>query len=45
MEQQGKSPEELRAQWDDRGYWASIQAMVGPIDELIEAFNAMVEGG
>jgi len=45
VEQQGKSPEELRAQWDDRGYWASIQAMVGPIDELIEAFNAMVEGG
>jgi cysteine synthase len=39
VEQQGKETEELTAQWYDPDYWTSIQAMVDPIDELIEAFN------
>jgi hypothetical protein len=39
VEQQGKSVEELDAQWDDPGYWTRIQGQVGEIDRLIEAFN------
>ena len=42
VEQQGKTFEEIQAQWYDDGYWTSIQEMVGPIDELIDAFNARV---
>ena len=42
VEQQGKQVEELDAQWDDPDYWTSIQALVGPLDELIEAFNQRV---
>jgi cysteine synthase len=44
VEQQGKSYAEIQAQWYDDDYWTSIQAMVDPIDELIEAFNARVSG-
>jgi cysteine synthase len=40
VEQQGKTYEEIQAQWYDPDYWTRIQAMVDPIDELIEAFNA-----
>ena len=43
VEQQGKTFEEIQAQWYDDEYWTSIQAMVDPIDELIEAFNERVE--
>jgi hypothetical protein len=39
VEQQGKTASELEAQWYDRSYWTGIQALVDPIDELIEAFN------
>ena len=39
VEQQGKTYEEIQAQWYDPDYWTSIQAMVEPIDQLIEAFN------
>jgi cysteine synthase len=42
VEQQGKTFEEIQAQWYDEGYWTSIQAMVDPIDKLIDAFNAGV---
>ncbi|MDJ0791611.1 MAG: pyridoxal-phosphate dependent enzyme [Acidimicrobiia bacterium] len=43
VEQQGKTYEEIQAQWYDPGYWTSIQSMAQPIDELIEAFNARVD--
>ena len=39
VEQQGKTVEELDAQWDDPGYWTRIQELVDPIDELIGRFN------
>ena len=42
VEQQGKSYEEIMAQWYDPGYWTSIQAQVPAIDALIEAFNERV---
>lgn len=40
VEQQGKTTEELDAQWHDRDHWTSIAAMAGPIDRLIDDFNA-----
>ena len=42
VEQQGKTYEEIQAQWYDPDYWTSIQAMVDPIDDLIGAFNKRV---
>ncbi|MDJ0925821.1 MAG: pyridoxal-phosphate dependent enzyme [Acidimicrobiia bacterium] len=42
VEQQGKTYEEIQAQWYDEDYWTSIQAMADPIDELIVAFNDRV---
>jgi cysteine synthase len=42
VEQQGKTYEEIQAQWYDEDYWTSIQAMADPIDELIDAFNERV---
>ena len=42
VEQQGKTYEEIQAQWYDADYWTGIQAMVDPIDNLIDAFNARV---
>jgi cysteine synthase len=42
VEQQGKSYEEIQAQWYDHDYWTGIQALADPIDELIEAFNERV---
>ncbi len=42
VEQQGKTYEEIQAQWYDSDYWTSIQAMVDPIDELIGVFNEKV---
>ena len=44
VEQQGKTYAEIQAQWYDPDYWTAIQAMADPIDEMIEAFNAMVDG-
>lgn len=41
VEQQGRTFEELNAQWDE-SYWTSIQGMSGQIDELITEFNARV---
>jgi cysteine synthase len=45
VEQQGKTVEELDAQWHDPDYWTAIQALADPIDELITAFNARVAAG
>ena len=39
VEQQGKSVDELNAQWYDRDYWTSVQNSASRIDELIDAFN------
>ena len=44
VEQQGKAAIELDAQWHDPDYWTRIQAMVEPIDELIDRFNRRVAG-
>lgn len=41
VEQQGKTSEELNAQWYDRDYWKSIHRMADVIDAKIEAFNRM----
>ncbi len=39
IEQQGKTVEELDAQWYDDNYWSSKFALVDEWDERIEAFN------
>jgi cysteine synthase len=39
VEQQGKTYEEIQAQWYDDDYWSGIQESVDAIDERIEAFN------
>ena len=39
VEQQGKTYEEIQAQWYDRDYWSSIQSQADEIDALIEEFN------
>ncbi len=39
VEQQGKSFEEIQAQWYDRDYWDSIPGCMEKIDELIGDFN------
>jgi len=41
VEQQGKTAAELDAQWYDPEYWTRIQAMAGPVDELITEFNTL----
>ncbi len=40
VEQQGKTYDEIQAQWYDENYWADIPKQVEEIDGLIEAFNA-----
>jgi cysteine synthase A len=42
VEQQGKSYEEIMAQWYDRDYWTGVQSQVAEIDSLIEEYNAQV---
>jgi len=39
IEQQGKTYEEIQAQWYDDEYWTSIQSEVDEVDRRIEAFN------
>jgi len=41
VEQQGKTYEEIQAQWYDPDYWSSIHGQVEEIDALIEQFNEM----
>ena len=40
VEQQGKTYEEIQAQWYDDDYWTGVQQQVPEIDALIEEFNA-----
>ncbi|WP_322506464.1 pyridoxal-phosphate dependent enzyme [Anaerolinea sp.] len=42
VEQQGKTYEEIQAQWYDPNYWTDVQRQAGEIDAKIEAFNRMV---
>ena len=42
VEQQGKTYEEIQAQWYQRDYWTSVQEQVSEIDALIDDFNADV---
>lgn len=39
IEQQGRTSEELNAQWYDREYWTEIQSQKEEIDKLITNFN------
>ncbi len=41
VEQQGKTYEEIQAQWYDPTYWSGIHQQVDEIDELIKQFNKM----
>ena len=42
VEQQGKTYEEINAQWYDPDYWTEIQSQVPEIDALINDFNERV---
>ncbi len=42
VEQQGKTYEEIQAQWYQRDYWTDIQAQVPEIDAKIKEFNERV---
>ncbi len=42
IEQQGRSYEEIQAQWYDPEYWTNIHGHVDEMDGLIDAFNARV---
>jgi cysteine synthase A len=39
VEQQGRSYEEIQAQWYDENYWTEVQAQIPEIDALINEFN------
>lgn len=42
VEQQGRTYEEILAQWNDPDYWLEVQQQVPHIDALINEFNAKV---
>ena len=42
VEQQGRSYEEIQAQWYDPDYWTGVQKQAPEIDDLIEEFNQRV---
>ena len=42
VEQQGRTYEEIRAQWYDRDYWTDFQRQLPEIDQLIGEFNQRV---
>ena len=42
VEQQGKTYEEILAQWDQKDYWTGVHGQVDEIDALIDEFNARV---
>jgi cysteine synthase len=44
IEQQGRTLEELNAQWHDRDYWDNIVALRPKLDALITEFNAASAG-
>lgn len=39
VEQQGKTYDEIQAQWYDPEYWSQLQENLDPLDKLIEEFN------
>jgi len=42
VEQQGKTYEEIQAQWYQKDYWTKVQEQIPEIDAKIEEFNAKV---
>ena len=42
VEQQGRTYEEIQAQWYDPNYWTDLQKQIPEIDALITEFNAKV---
>ncbi len=42
VEQQGKTYDEINAQWYDRDYWTNIYAVKDELDKMIVEFNAKV---
>ena len=42
VEQQGRTVDELEAQWYDETYWTSVQGQIDAVDAAIVAFNSMV---
>jgi cysteine synthase len=42
VEQQGRTYDEIQAQWYDRDYWTGVQNQVNEIDALIVEFNNQV---
>jgi hypothetical protein len=42
VEQQGKTFEEIQAQWYERDYWTNFQKQIPAMDELITEFNDKV---
>ena len=42
VEQQGKTYEEIMAQWYEPDYWTNVQSQVGDIDQLINEYNSQV---
>jgi cysteine synthase A len=42
VEQQGKSYDEIQAQWYDPNYWTDLQSQIPAIDALIAEFNERV---
>jgi len=42
VEQQGRTYDEIQAQWYQRDYWENFQKQIPEIDNLIEEFNAEV---
>jgi hypothetical protein len=42
VEQQGRSYEEITAQWYDPHYWTGIQSQAAQVDALIGEFNRRV---
>jgi cysteine synthase len=42
VEQQGKTYEEIQAQWYQRDYWTELQEQIPEMDALIEEFNDRV---
>jgi cysteine synthase len=42
VEQQGKTYEEIQAQWYDQSYWTAVQKQAPEIDALITEFNERV---
>jgi cysteine synthase len=41
IEQQGKTVQELQAQWDEPAYWSDIHGQRDAVDALIDEFNGM----